>query len=316
MSKKLVSVIIPSFKMGAFIGEALESVGAQMYPHWEVIVVDDAGPEDGTRAAVEAFSAKHPDHRVEYIRHDTNQGVSVARRTAFEAARGEYIAFLDADDVFLPEKLSRHVPALQQNKRVALVHGPVVELGESKQVGGSPGIFDQGVQMMIYHLWDRTDALSFNQICTSTVLCRRQLLKAGDFPEKMLFQYEDWLLWLLLGRRGERVYEPTPLTRYRFHESSYSAASVRAHRQHDFAQVEMILALFGRLDDGADRHAVALRLVALLNAISAEHKRTSADGPGRRASLPSALALSAASAEARRLAGRLGGLLGEKKAPR
>jgi glycosyltransferase involved in cell wall biosynthesis len=79
----LVSVIIPAYKMGQFIGEALDSVGAQTYPYWEVIVVDDAGPEDGTRAAVKAFAAKHPEHRIDYIRHETNQGVSAVRNTAF-----------------------------------------------------------------------------------------------------------------------------------------------------------------------------------------------------------------------------------------
>ena len=93
-SKALVSVIMPAYKMGQFIGEALDSVGARTYPHWEVIVLDDAGPEDGMRAAVEAFAAKHADRRVEYIRHETNQDVSAARNTAMSAAEGSVLAFL------------------------------------------------------------------------------------------------------------------------------------------------------------------------------------------------------------------------------
>jgi glycosyltransferase involved in cell wall biosynthesis len=67
-------VILPCYKTGQFIGEALESVGVQTYTNWEVIAVDDCGPEDGTRGAVEAFAAKFPDHRILYHRHKLNAG--------------------------------------------------------------------------------------------------------------------------------------------------------------------------------------------------------------------------------------------------
>ena len=90
--KPLVSVIIPCYKTGRFIGEALESVGKQSYLNWEVLAVDDCGPEDGTREAVKAFAANHPDQRVEYIRHDCNRGVSAARNTGIRAARGSVVA--------------------------------------------------------------------------------------------------------------------------------------------------------------------------------------------------------------------------------
>jgi glycosyltransferase involved in cell wall biosynthesis len=80
-------VILPCYKTGQFIGEALESVGVQTYTNWEVIAVDDCGPEDGTRGAVEAFAAKFPDHRILYHRHKLNAGVSAARNTGIRAAR-------------------------------------------------------------------------------------------------------------------------------------------------------------------------------------------------------------------------------------
>ena len=70
----LVSVIIPCYKMGGYIAEALESIGKQTYENWEVIAVDDCGPEDGTREIVESFAADQPQHRVEYIRHKENGG--------------------------------------------------------------------------------------------------------------------------------------------------------------------------------------------------------------------------------------------------
>ena len=73
--RPLVSIIIPSYKMGRYIGEALESVGKQTYENWEVIAVDDCGPEDGTKEIIESFAACHPQHRIEFIRHQKNGGV-------------------------------------------------------------------------------------------------------------------------------------------------------------------------------------------------------------------------------------------------
>lgn len=261
MIEKLVSVIIPSFKMGQFIGEALESAGAQTYPHWEVIVVDDAGPEDGTRDAVEAFAAKHPDHHVEYIRHETNQGVSVARRTAVEVARGEYIAFLDADDAFLPEKLAKHVAVLEAMADVVLVHGPVEEIRDGDPHGRGASSYEGGADQHVYSLWDQPAVLETNKVCNSTVLCRRGVIDRSSFPSPMVFQYEDWLLWLLMGERGRFVYFPDKLTRYRFHGDAFTARNLARKGQRELAVMEMLLALFPRLQSATKRDRVTKQLV-------------------------------------------------------
>ena len=102
MSAPAFSIIIPAYKMGRFIGEALASVGVQSCRDWEVIVVEDCGPEDGTEAIVRDFAKAHPNHRVEFIRHERNTGVSGARNTAIAAARGDFLAFLDPDNYWLP----------------------------------------------------------------------------------------------------------------------------------------------------------------------------------------------------------------------
>ena len=88
----LVSVIMPCYKMGRFIGEALESVGKQTYTNWEVIAVDDCGPEDGTREALEFFAKQFPNNQIIYHRHEKNGGVSAARNMAIELSRGQYLA--------------------------------------------------------------------------------------------------------------------------------------------------------------------------------------------------------------------------------
>lgn len=260
-SRHLVSVLIPSFKMGQFIGEALESVGMQTYPHWEVIVVDDAGPDDGTRAAVEAFAEKYPDHRVEYIRHKTNQGVSVARRTAFEVSCGDYIAFLDSDDEFLPEKLANQVCILDETPDVILTHSAVEENKSDESDERRASNLRIGSENLIYNLWQKDGVLEGHNICNSSVICRREIISKEDFPENMFFQYEDWLMWMLVSERGKIHYYPVALSRYRIHDAAYSSATFLKKGQHDLALMEMLLALYPRLKSPMHRAKVLITFV-------------------------------------------------------
>jgi glycosyltransferase involved in cell wall biosynthesis len=111
MTRGLVSVIIPAFNAAEYIRQTLHSVLAQTYQSLEVIVVDD-GSEDGTDAIVEEFVKK--DTRVQLVP-QCNAGVGAARNTGIRMARGEYIAPLDADDIWFPEKLEKQVVCMEQN---------------------------------------------------------------------------------------------------------------------------------------------------------------------------------------------------------
>jgi glycosyltransferase involved in cell wall biosynthesis len=104
MHNPLVSVVIPSYMGAKYLGEAIDSVLAQTYPNFEIVVVNDASPDD-----TDAVIAQYDDPRLRYIVHEKNQGAGVARDTATQAARGELIAFLDQDDYCHPEKLALHV---------------------------------------------------------------------------------------------------------------------------------------------------------------------------------------------------------------
>lgn len=104
MNNPKVSIIIPAYNGASFIGDTIRSVLSQTYPHFELIIVDDASP-DHTRDVVGQFK----DPRVKYLLHDGNKGSAVARRTGLHASSGEIIAYLDQDDLFHPEKLQRHV---------------------------------------------------------------------------------------------------------------------------------------------------------------------------------------------------------------
>jgi teichuronic acid biosynthesis glycosyltransferase TuaG len=266
----VVSVIIPSFRMGHLICDALESVGTQTYPHWEVIVVDDAGPEDGTRTAVEAFAAKHPRNRIEYIRHEKNAGVSAARRTAFRQTQGEYVAFLDADDSFLPQKLKRQVAALEMHTDAVLCHGPVISEGLEKECGPSAtDWFRLAKQGFTYDETHRENFLKADHIANSSVMCRAAALRESDFPARMTHQFEDWLLWLQLAERGTFRYEPEPLTNYRFHEGGYTWRAWQTPGAEQWARIELLTLYAARAKRVRNRTRAGLELARCLMSVAA-----------------------------------------------
>ena len=122
-NKPVVSGIIIFLNAERFIEEAIESVVAQTYENWELVLVDD-GSSDGSTAIALRYAQQNPEkiHYCEHERHQ-NRGKSASRNLGFRNAKGEYIAFLDADDVWLPHKLEQQVPILVANPEVGLTYG-------------------------------------------------------------------------------------------------------------------------------------------------------------------------------------------------
>src|ERR671911_2120937 len=111
----LVSVVIPCYNQAHFLGEAIESVLAQSYPRFEIIVVDDGSTDDTSKVA-----ARYPGVRYVY---QNNQGVSAARNSGLARSEGEYVVFLDADDRLLPEALETGLKCLEARPECAFVSG-------------------------------------------------------------------------------------------------------------------------------------------------------------------------------------------------
>lgn len=106
----LVSIIMPSYNTARFITETIQSVLAQTYTNWELIIVDDCS-KDNTDEVVAAFD----DARIRYLKNAKNSGAAVARNYALREAKGRWIAFLDSDDIWLPEKLEKQIAFMQKN---------------------------------------------------------------------------------------------------------------------------------------------------------------------------------------------------------
>lgn len=172
MSSPLVSVIVGVYNKERFVGECLRSVLAQTYPNWELIVVDDAST-DASLAEIERTVGRDPRARI--LRRKTNSGhPGVARNEALRAARGKYVAFLDADDLWKTEKLAVQTAYMEAHSEYPLSHTACEELDEN------------GVTLHIRHggnlppPGDCLEALFRHCfICTSTVMVRR------DFGERL-----------------------------------------------------------------------------------------------------------------------------------
>ncbi len=140
----LVSVIIPTFNRADLVREAIQSVLDQTYQNFEIIVVDD-GSTDGTEQVLAPYKDK-----IIYI-YQENQGGAAARNTGIKHARGKYIAFLDSDDLWLPEKLEKQLEILEKNEDIAMVYSNIIRVydgGRLKKIGINPKNIISG---NIYH---------------------------------------------------------------------------------------------------------------------------------------------------------------------
>ena len=183
----MVTVIIPTYNSARFIGEALESVFAQTYADFDVIIVDD-GSTDDTRQAIEPYR-----DRLTYIEQE-NGGPANARNRAIREASGKYIAFLDADDLWEPEKLASQVNAFENNPNLGMV------ITENSLFDGR-GTFRQKVGKKNYLMKGDIVRNIFLEsgVVTPTVMVRKDVLEAVGPFEECLRIAEDDNLWIRIA---------------------------------------------------------------------------------------------------------------------
>ncbi|HVA14418.1 MAG TPA: glycosyltransferase [Stellaceae bacterium] len=211
----LVSIVIPAFNASATLARALDSVAAQSYSAWEAIVVDDASSDD-TAACVERRGGE----RCRVIRRAVRGGPAAARNDGIVAACGDLIAFLDADDEWLPEKLGRQVAAIARHSAASLVVCDLRAVHEDGSEGAS--VFARQPPASGPDAWKVLLESSF--IGTSAALAPRRLIQEiGGFDETLAVG-EDQDLFIKLALRGEVVIVPEALAIYHYRPSSYSAA--------------------------------------------------------------------------------------------
>jgi glycosyltransferase involved in cell wall biosynthesis len=212
----LVSVVIPTFNREAYLRDAIRSVSVQTYEAWELIVVDD-GSTDGTRRYVEGL----PDPRVRLIASEPTGNPGRACNLGLAAARGYYVAFLDSDDWWEPEKLALQVEALSTHPGCEWCYTGRRTVAD----GGEVTLFDSR-GLVPYDGWilERL-ALGDATIIRSTVMAERALLERVGGFDAAFEAAEDSDLWLRLATLSPIAVVPRILATRRAHAGSYSATT-------------------------------------------------------------------------------------------
>ena len=199
-----VSVIVPAYNQGRYLGEAIRSALGQTCADLEVIVVDD-GSTDDTPAVCRAFT----DPRLRYV-WQVNQGLSAARNTGIRQAHGAFLTYLDSDDLFQPDKVQVLLGAFERDERVGFAHGYAILIDEEGKPIGER--FERDVP------GESSEWLLRNPLHVGSVMVRREWQERIGFFDESLRSSEDWDMWLRLALAGCPMQSVRhPVSRYRFH---------------------------------------------------------------------------------------------------
>ena len=213
-----ISVVIPCYNYGEFLPEAIDSVFAQTFQDFEVIIVDDGSTDSLTQEVLSQID--HPKIRV--IRQE-HQGAPVARNRAIQEAQGEFIVPLDADDTIAPSYLEKCCSAIAQFPKVGFVYTQRVHFGEESMTVGREYDFDR---------------LLIENYINTNALCRKSdWEKVGGYRED-LSCFQDWEFWINFGKHG--IFGkliPEPLYFYRRNPASISAVVSPKHRKEAYRAI-------------------------------------------------------------------------------
>ena len=213
----LVSIITPSYNSVRYISECVESVLAQTYTSWEMIIVDDCS-EDDSKQLITALSSN--DIRIKTIFLDSNIGAAEARNIALAKAKGEYIAFLDSDDLWEPHKLERQISFMNKNN-IVFSYTTYQSISED---GLNVINIIKAPKEMTYYSYLKNTIIG----CLTVII---DMEKVGSFAFPNIRSSHDMALWLLILRKGFTAFGlDINLAKYRLVYSSNSANKIKGAR--------------------------------------------------------------------------------------
>lgn len=217
--KPLVSVIIPCFNGEIFIGEAIESVITQTYHNWELIIIDDSST-DNSKGIIQKYAAK--EKRIKFVQNERNRGIPSTRNIGIKFSQGEYIAFLDQDDLWFDEKLSLFVKEFIRNdETVGIIFSDVeYEYSENRKTFNGK-TFNYGTinELSKKDFLKKLFLGNFIKSPSQVVLRKECFEKIGYFDEQ-LSGGDDYDFWLRAAGEYKFLYLDTLLTKYRFHKNN------------------------------------------------------------------------------------------------
>lgn len=215
----LVSIITPVFNSAGYVSETILSVKRQTYSSWELLIVDDCST-DGTEQVVSKFSKD--DKRIRYFRLEKNSGAGVARNKGIRESKGKYIAFLDSDDKWRPEKLSIQI-AIMEEKNYDFTYTDYLILDQKNEKEIQ---FEALLDKVTY-----SDVIKFNYIACSTVIYNQKNLGKVYMPD--FRNRQDWALWIQLLKKTDTAYcIKQELTIYFRRKDSISSSKFKMVKYH------------------------------------------------------------------------------------
>lgn len=211
----LVSVVMPAYNAAQYVEETIRSVVAQTVTDWELIVVDDSSADD-TCDLVERLAEE--DSRIRLVKNAENSGVAMTRNRAMNMARGQYVAFLDSDDIWYPEKLEKQI-ALMKATCADIVYCSYAIINEDNE--------KQCSDFLVPEKTDLNAMLIKSVLSCSTVLLTREVVNQYRFSGD--YYHEDYILWLRMLKDGKKAHGCTQvLAAYRIRRDSRASNKIRS----------------------------------------------------------------------------------------
>ena len=196
----LVSIVMPSYNTGQYIKESIESVISQTYDDWELLIVDDCSTDD-TDKIVEPFLS---DNRIKFLRNEINSGAAISRNRALKEAKGKWVAFLDSDDLWMPEKLEKQINFMEKNN----YNFTYTNYSEIDIYGRKTGIMVTGPKMInktgfFNYCWPGCLTIMYNQDIIG-------LVQIADIKKN-----NDYAMWLKVCQKADCYLLDEDLALYR-----------------------------------------------------------------------------------------------------
>lgn len=212
----LVSIITASFNCSAFIGETIESIQAQTYTNWELLITDDCST-DNSREVINSYADKDP--RIRLLRLDKNSGAGIARNNSIREAKGRFIAFCDSDDRWKPEKLERQLAFMTENS-----YGLTYTSYDTCDEAGHSNGYAQCLRSLSYAKILRDNGIG----CLTAIY---DASKIGKHFMPSIRKRQDWCLWIdIIKKTGTAYGLQEPLALYRVRSGSISSNKIEMLR--------------------------------------------------------------------------------------
>ena len=197
MGEPIVTVFIPCYNAEKFISETIESVLAQTYQNFEILIIDD-GSTDNSRKIIEEYA--HKDARIRSLYNEGNKGVGYTRNRGIKEARGKYLAVMDADDVAVPNRLEKEIQYLEEHGSVGAVSGMMYMIDERGNKSGKSRLIAYEAQDVKAHLFFE------NVIVNSASVYRLDTVRKCNIRYKDNYcGVEDYMFWCMLSNHTDIV---------------------------------------------------------------------------------------------------------------